>query len=162
MDKWHNAFVTSSDASSVEAKIHDWHIAPREYARHEVRRGRRHAYEQLDPIKAVSIVVDMVPFFALENSYARGIVPNINALASALRASCGTVVWVLPKVSPQPSAWALEFYGLQVAASFNASGGQGAPLIACGQSWMYRKATCRPAHHRSVRYSSATSSCQFT
>jgi hypothetical protein len=59
--------------------MHAWAIDEREYARHETRRGRRHAFERIDPMRAALVVVDMVPFFVNENPYARGIVPNINA-----------------------------------------------------------------------------------
>lgn len=76
--------------------LHDWRIEPREYARQEARRGRRHAFEALDPTWTALVVIDMVPFFLTENAYARGIVPNIRSLADALRAAGGTVAWVLP------------------------------------------------------------------
>ena len=33
----------------LEPRPHDWSIDEREYARQEVRRGRRHAYDDLDP-----------------------------------------------------------------------------------------------------------------
>ncbi len=68
----------------------------------------------------------MVRFFAAENPYVRGIVPNINALARSLRAAQGTVAWVLPGSGSPPSLWATEFYGAEVAALYAASGGQGA------------------------------------
>lgn len=56
--------------------LHDWRIQPREYERPETRRGRRHAFEVLDPRRTALVVVDMVPFFIEQNSYARGIVPT--------------------------------------------------------------------------------------
>lgn len=107
----------------VEAMVHEWRIAPREVARHESRRGRRHAYEQLDPRRTALLVVDMVAFFAVENPYCRGIVPNINRLAGALRKAGGTVAWVLPAPGPGPTAWAREFHGPQAAGAYAASGG---------------------------------------
>jgi nicotinamidase-related amidase len=103
---------------------HDWSIDEREYARQEARRGRRYAYEVLDPACTALVVVDMVPFFADAGPYFRGIVPNINALAGALRDAGGTVAWVLPEVGP-PSAWAVGFYGPAVATMYAASGGDG-------------------------------------
>lgn len=109
----------------MDAKPHAWHIEPREYARQEERRGRRHAYARLTPAKTALVVVDMVPFFVEENPYCRGIVPNIRSLADALRAAGGTVAWVLPASGP-PSPHAVEFYGEKVAALFAASGGTGA------------------------------------
>ena len=52
---------------------HAWRIEEREYARQEQRRGRRHAYEHLDPARTALVVVDMVPFFVEEKPYCRGI-----------------------------------------------------------------------------------------
>jgi hypothetical protein len=49
-------------------------------------------------------------------------VPDINAIARALREVGGTVAWVLPEAGP-PSEWAPGVYGPAVAAMFAASGG---------------------------------------
>jgi nicotinamidase-related amidase len=108
----------------LEPRPHDWSIDEREYARQETMRGRRHAYDELDPARTALIVVDMVSFFADTGPYFCGTVPNINALAGALRDAGGTVAWVLPEVSA-PSRWAVGFYGDAVAAMFAASGGVG-------------------------------------
>jgi nicotinamidase-related amidase len=102
------------------AQPHNWSIDEREYARHEARRGRRYAYEELDPVRTALVVVDMVPFFTA----AHRVVPNVNTLAGALREAGGTVAWVLPEVGP-PSGWATGFYGAAVAAVYAASGGTG-------------------------------------
>ncbi len=110
------------------AEPHDWLIEPREYARHEVRRGRRFAYAELVPERTALVVIDMVPFFVTANPYCRGIVPNIALLANALRTAGGTVAWVLPTTT-EPTPWATGFYGPQVAGTFAASGGTG-PLAA--------------------------------
>lgn len=104
--------------------LHDWAIEPREYERHEARRGRRHAFEHLDPARTALVVVDMVPFFLAENPYARGIVPNIRALASAVRTAGGAVAWVLPGTA-EPSPAMREFYGPDVAEVYRTSGGTG-------------------------------------
>jgi nicotinamidase-related amidase len=109
-------------ASAVTPLLHHWHIEAREYARQESRRGRRHAFEHLDPSRTALVVVDMVPFFLEEGSHARGIVPNISSLADALRAAGGTVVWVLPGVGEDVSD---EFLGPEIARMFRASGGEG-------------------------------------
>jgi nicotinamidase-related amidase len=101
---------------------HNWSIDEREYARQEDRRGRRFAYEDLDPVRTALVVVDMVPFFGS----ARRVVSNINLLARALRAAGGTVAWVLPEVGA-PSEWAIGFYGPAVAELYAASGGTGSP-----------------------------------
>ncbi|MBB6627484.1 cysteine hydrolase [Nocardioides sp. KIGAM211] len=107
-----------------DALLHDWAIAPREYARQESRRGRRHAYAALDPTRTALVVVDVVPFFVDENPYCRGILPNITLLAETLRDAGGTVAWVVPG-TPPPSRWAEEFYGPQVAELFRTAGGRG-------------------------------------
>ena len=71
--------------SPTDVADHDWFVEEREYARHEARRGRRHAFEHLDPRRTALVVVDLVPFFVRESAYVRGIVPRVNALAAALR-----------------------------------------------------------------------------
>lgn len=107
-----------------EPRPQNWSVDEREYARQESRRGRRFAYEVLDAVRTALVVVDMVPFFADAGPHFHGIVPNINAIAAALREEGGTVAWVLPEVGP-PSEWATAFYGPTVAAMFAASGGTG-------------------------------------
>jgi hypothetical protein len=67
-------------------KPHAWRIEDREYARQERRRGRRHAFEPLEP-RRTALVIDMVPFFVSDNEYRRGIVANIGAIAGGLRAA---------------------------------------------------------------------------
>lgn len=106
--------------------MHEWHIEPREYERHEARRGRHHAYDSLEPARTALVVVDMVDFFLAENPYARGIVPNIRTLADALRARGGTVAWVVPAVD-EPTPWQREFYGEAIAQAYAASGGSASP-----------------------------------
>lgn len=112
--------------SAVEdgGRLHEWRIEPREYARHELRRGRRHAFESLDPARTALVVIDLVPFFVTENDYCLGIVPNVNRLAGSLRAAGGTVAWVLPG-SGEPMPVTEEFYGPQIAAMYRRSGGEG-------------------------------------
>lgn len=104
--------------------LHDWWIEPREYMRHESRRGRRHAFEGFDPCRTALVVVDMVPFFVEQNAYARGIVPNIQRLASTVRATGGVVAWTLPDSDPLSPA-RVEFLGEAVAEMYRASGGSG-------------------------------------
>jgi ureidoacrylate peracid hydrolase len=64
------------------------------------RRGREHAFENLDPAKTALIVVDMQNAFMLPGvahalcPMAEKIVPNINRLAETVRATGGTVVWI--------------------------------------------------------------------
>jgi nicotinamidase-related amidase len=104
---------------------HDWSIEPREYERHQSRRGRRHAFEVLDPRRTALVVIDMVPFFVEQNDYARGVVANIQRLASMVRATGGVVGWVLPSSDP-PSPARIEFLGDGVAETYRISGGSGA------------------------------------
>lgn len=117
--------MTSPPASDVAT--HDWFVEEREYRRHEERRGRRHAYQHLDPRRTALVVVDVVPFFVRESAYVRGIVPRVNALASALRTAGGVVAWVVPG-SSEPSAKDREFFGDEVAELYAGSGGEGTPV----------------------------------
>src|SRR5262245_36323259 len=68
-----------------EPKLHDWHIEPREYERQIERRGRKHAFERLDPGRTALVVIDMISFFVGESGYCLGIVPNIARLADVVR-----------------------------------------------------------------------------
>lgn len=107
--------------------LHDWRIPEREYERQRARRGRTHAFERLEPATTALVVVDMVPFFVGANPYCAAIVPQINALAGALRGAAGVVAWVLPSEDePFPELMA-EFFGPQVAQAYRASGGVGPP-----------------------------------
>ncbi|MFL6797446.1 MAG: isochorismatase family protein [Xanthobacteraceae bacterium] len=64
------------------------------------RRGREHIHDDLDPARTALVVVDMQNAFMLPGvahslcPMAEAIVPNINRLAAAVRATGGTVVWV--------------------------------------------------------------------
>lgn len=113
-------------------KTHTWRIDPAQYARHEQRRGRRHAFEFVDPVRTALVVIDMIPFFVNENPYCRGVIPNIQTLAHNLRALGGLVAWVLPAVSAEVSAVKREFFGDKVAEMFNASAGTGS---LCDRLW---------------------------
>jgi nicotinamidase-related amidase len=121
--------VSAQPSAEVPARVHDWVVPEREYARQEQRRGRRHAYTRLDPARTALVVVDMVPFF--DGPYERGVIPQIQALAGTLRQAGGLVAWVLPG-SGGPRAVREEFYGREVAEMFRTSGGSG-PLA--GRLW---------------------------
>ncbi|MFI6223373.1 isochorismatase family protein [Nocardia salmonicida] len=110
--------------SESSIALHDWKIGVGEYARHEARRGRRHAYPVLTAARTALVVIDMVPFHVGANPYCRAIVPNINRIADALRAVGGTVAWVLPSTG-QPTDAAIEFFGPRVAERYSSSGGSG-------------------------------------
>jgi ureidoacrylate peracid hydrolase len=63
------------------------------------RRGRMHPYEAIDPKKTALVVIDMqnaflAPGAPVEIPAARDLVPNINRLAGAVRATGGQVAWV--------------------------------------------------------------------
>ena len=64
------------------------------------RRGREHIFDDLNPANTALVVVDMQNGFMLPEvahapcEMALEIVPNINRLATALRETGGTVVWI--------------------------------------------------------------------
>ncbi|OIJ25904.1 isochorismatase family cysteine hydrolase [Nocardioides luteus] len=104
--------------------MHRWAIPEREYARQEARRGRRHAYESLDPSRTALLVVDLVPFFFEANPICAAITPNVRLLADALRGAGGAVAWIVPG-DPGPTTWAREFLGEDIAEMFRHSSGDG-------------------------------------
>ncbi len=79
------------------------------------RRGKLHIYDSLDPVRTALIVIDMQNGFLQEGALtevpvAREIVPNINQLASTIRAAGGTVAWVQASFKPEgPTAWTSYF-----------------------------------------------------
>lgn len=104
---------------------HDWSISERERNRQMERRGRLHAFERLEPATTALVVVDMVPFFADANAYVRGVVPNINRMAAALRDAGGIVAWVLPSPEEPFPDLTREFFGPEIAETYRRSGGDG-------------------------------------
>ena len=80
--------------------MHEFALSQSEKALIVKRRGRLHAFETLDPSRTALLVVDMQNAFVMEDiAYvwvpeAASIVPNINALAKALRPGGGCVVWI--------------------------------------------------------------------
>lgn len=113
-----------SGPDQPERLLHDWHVEERELRRQEERRGRRHAYEALDPARTALVVIDVVPFFAEQSAYCRGIVPHVNRLAGSMRAAGGVVAWVVPTAGA-PTAWQREFLGDHVAELYAGCGGAG-------------------------------------
>ncbi|UUZ57886.1 hypothetical protein [Nocardioides sp. B-3] len=110
----------------TDVAFHDWAIEEREIRRHVSRRGRQHAFEVIEPARTALVVIDIVPFFAHESPYVRGIVPNVNALADGLRAAGGTVARVVPE-HQSPTSRDVEFFGAEVAENYARSGGDGQP-----------------------------------
>ena len=76
------------------------------------RGGRLNAYERLDGRKTALVVVDMQDYFVADGMpscapEARTVVPNINRLAQATRASGGIVVWIqTDSPASDPDDWA--------------------------------------------------------
>lgn len=117
-------YSATVDNTTPEARIHNWHIASREYERQESHRGRRFAYPDIEPRTTALVVIDMVPFHVADNPYCRGIVPNINSLAASLRAAGGTVAWVIPgTTAPTPAM--IDFFGPRMAETYSKTGGSG-------------------------------------
>jgi nicotinamidase-related amidase len=111
---------------STDVALHDWLVEEREYLRHEQRRGRRFAFESLDPARTALVVIDLVPFFVEESAHCRGIVPHVNLLAAELRSAGGVVAWVVPGYR-EPTAREREHLGDEVAERYARSGGPGTP-----------------------------------
>jgi len=70
------------------------------------RRGRLHPFDSIDPARAALVVVDlqngfMAPGQPAEIAQAREIVPAVNRLATATRATGGTVVWIQNTITPE-------------------------------------------------------------
>lgn len=79
--------------------MHPTALPPDIIERVRARRGRLHPFDRLSPTRTALAVIDMqnafcAPGAAIEVPVARSIVPNINRLAAAVRASGGLVVWV--------------------------------------------------------------------
>lgn len=115
----------ATTATGPRPKLHNWLIEQREYDRQEQRRGRRHAYEVVDPRRTALVVIDMVPFFVGGSGYCRGVLPNIIRLADALRTAGGAVAWVVPGSDQPHPDLTREFFGEEVAEVFRTSGGAG-------------------------------------
>lgn len=97
---------------------HAWHIDEREYARHEQRRGRRHAFAEIEPARTALVVVDLVETYVRENPYAAATVPVVNRLVDACRATGTVVAWVTP-ADTVPSATRIEFFGAEIAHAYS-------------------------------------------
>src|SRR3977135_4613324 len=91
----------------MEAVMHTLSIPQSVVDRVVARRGREHVYDALDPAKTALVVVDMQNAFMLPGvahalcPMAEKIVPNINRLAQAVRATGGTVFWIKTTFTPQ-------------------------------------------------------------
>jgi ureidoacrylate peracid hydrolase len=75
------------------------------------RKGKLFSIERFDMARTALVVVDMqnhfvAPGFPSEVPPARGIVPNINRIAQAVRAAGGTVVWIQTTATGALERWA--------------------------------------------------------
>jgi len=75
------------------------------------RRGRLHLFDKLDPKRTALLVIDMqnafvAPGAPIEVPAARGIVPTINRVATALRKRGVPVIWVMHENQKGGSDWA--------------------------------------------------------
>src|SRR6516165_113173 len=93
-----------------EVEIPSWAVE-----RALARRGRLHAFDDLDPARTALVVVDlqngfMAPGQPAEIVQAREIVPDVNRLARATRAAGGTVVWIQNTITPETEkSWSVWF-----------------------------------------------------
>jgi ureidoacrylate peracid hydrolase len=82
------------------------------------RKGKPHAIDMIEAARTALVVVDMQNHFVAEGfpaeiAAARGIVPNINRLAAAMRAAGGTVVWIQTSAALGLERWGNHHkYGL--------------------------------------------------
>lgn len=80
------------------------------------RRGKLHIFEDMDPRRTALVVVDLQNGFMMEgvaHSLIKGaieIVPNVNRLAQALRASGGAVVWIRNTATDESfKSWSIAY-----------------------------------------------------
>lgn len=74
------------------------------------KRGKLEVFDAFDPSKTALLVIDMQNFYVAEVDTCKGIVPNINRLADAVRNKGGKVYWVIMRCAESaeaPSQWPL-------------------------------------------------------
>jgi ureidoacrylate peracid hydrolase len=102
----HNPGFDRRDGAGAEVRMHKVSIPKSIVERVVARRGREHVFDDLDPSKTALVVVDMQNAFMLPGvahslcPMAEKIVPNINRLAAAVRATGGAVVWIKTTFTP--------------------------------------------------------------
>jgi ureidoacrylate peracid hydrolase len=92
--------------------MHKLLIPPELVERVTKRAGRPHPFDVMDAARTAFVVIDMQnyfmkPGFMGEVSPARGIVPNVNRMAAALRARGGHVVWVKNATNGTRDSWSV-------------------------------------------------------
>jgi ureidoacrylate peracid hydrolase len=90
--------------------MHEYVISDAVKARLIERQGKLASCDEIDGARMALVIVDMqnhfvAPGFPAEVPLSREIVPNINRLARATRASGGTVVWVQTTAAGGPEQW---------------------------------------------------------
>jgi ureidoacrylate peracid hydrolase len=90
--------------------MHKIAIAKAQTDRLQMRLGKLHPFDAIDPAKTALVVVDMQNYFVKQGHQsevpaAREIVPNINRLAAELRRRGGHVVWVRNGTNDTRESW---------------------------------------------------------
>jgi ureidoacrylate peracid hydrolase len=90
--------------------MHKIAIAKAQTDRLQMRLGKPHPFDAIDPRKTALVVVDMQNYFVKQGHQsevplAREIVPNINRLAAELRRRGGHVVWVRNGTNDTRESW---------------------------------------------------------
>ncbi len=90
--------------------MHKITIAKAQTDRLQMRLGKLHPFDVIDPRKTALVVVDMQNYFVKQGHQsevpaAREIVPNINRLAAELRRRGGHVVWVRNGTNDTRQSW---------------------------------------------------------
>jgi nicotinamidase-related amidase len=93
-----------------ETNMHRIAIAKAAADRLQMRLGKLHPFDAIDPRKAALVVIDMQNYFVKQGHQsevplAREIVPNINRLAAELRRRGGHVVWVRNATNDTRESW---------------------------------------------------------
>jgi ureidoacrylate peracid hydrolase len=90
--------------------MHKVGIPPETLQRITQRRGRRHVFDHVVGQSTALIVIDMQNHFVDLIPTCRGIVPNINRIAQALRGAGGVVAWIqATHPASGRSAWPMFF-----------------------------------------------------
>lgn len=77
------------------------------------RRGRRYAYDDIDPARTALVVIDLMRNYVETTPCAAAIVPPVARLADRLRAAGGTVAWVYPAAIPADSRGLAALWGAE-------------------------------------------------
>ena len=140
--------------------MHQVEISQEVIQRVLARRGRMNLFDRLEPAKTAFVVIDMQNAFcrpeaAVDVPAARGIVPNINALATRLRDAGGDVVWVTTEIVFRRgrSEWDNFFDTFVSAAAREATIAQLAPGSAGVELWPELDATLEDLYLVKKRYS---------